>query len=149
MPPELDGAPRPPAGGWMDTYLETVSAPATPDGPTLPGLVGPVTSTGIPPMTSGDGFLVDPEKARAAIGRLEQMAADISRRLSSFRSGSTFDPPTSDGVGLQGAQNAQAMSGNAVAFVLALHDQIVATKGALQAQVDAYERVDRTNASRV
>lgn len=95
-----------------------------------------------------DGFLVDPEKAEAAIARLDEAILDIKQSLSSFRA-RRVEAPARDAVSVNLAVQIREMDRRAEAFVRTWADQIQAHRDAIQAQIDAYRRVDDEIAERL
>lgn len=96
----------------------------------------------------GDGFLVDPERAEAALAQLDQAIFDIRQSLDAFAV-PTVTPPARDDVSVNLARQISAMDQRAVAYVRAWADQIQAFRDAVQAQVDAYRLADEETAERL
>lgn len=95
---------------------------------------------------AGDGFRIDPERAQACIDALLVVAGDLRRSLSTLLT-FWFEPPGLDEVSINMTRNASEMALRARAYVAAWANQIEATAEALRQQLEAYRRVDETNAA--
>ncbi|MBW0132892.1 PE domain-containing protein [Pseudonocardia abyssalis] len=94
---------------------------------------------------AGGGFVVDPERAEACIAELTRIANEL--RIQAMSAGSLrFDPPGSDEVSLNMADNGFEMSQRAVNFVRTWAGQIELTRDALQRQLDGYRGIEDANA---
>lgn len=102
------------------------------------------------PPASGplDGFLVDPERAQAAIAQLDAAIADIRQSIGAFKFG-YVEPPARDPVSMNLAVQIREMDRRAELYVQTWASQIEAFRDAIQAQVDAYRRADEENAERL
>lgn len=96
----------------------------------------------------GDGFLVDPERAEAALAQLDRAILDIRQSLNAF-SISAVPPPARDEVSMNLARQIAVMDTRAQVYVRAWADQLQEFRDAVQAQVDAYRRVDDENAGQL
>jgi proteasome assembly chaperone (PAC2) family protein len=100
-----------------------------------------------PVVGVGDGFLVDPERARAAIAQLDEAVLDIRQALTVF-SRRGVEPPTMDPVGRNLAVQMAELDRRAEAFALAWIADIEATRDEIQQQIDAHVSVDSGHADR-
>jgi hypothetical protein len=125
-------------GGWESAALRAGSTVRlTGSQAVLAGLPGGAGS--------GQGFLVDPERAQAAIATLTGVIHDLEAGMAELGLRWTRAPGI-DPVSVRLGENMELMRQRALAYVLGWTEQIEATRDALQAQVDAYRRVDESNA---
>lgn len=88
------------------------------------------------------GFLVDPERASVAVAKLDEVIDRLTSTLGMFIFRNYVEPPGADHVSARIAQNTVWMIGNAHDYVQALRQQVLDSRDALRAQVDAYQRAD-------
>ena len=96
----------------------------------------------------GAGLAVDPERARVAVTRLDEALDALARAILRLRRGMTFPPPGADVVSVNLAKQAGVMASRAEAFAQAYAAQIAQARDALLAQIEAYQRTERTTAER-
>lgn len=96
----------------------------------------------------GAGLAVDPERAREAVTRLEEALDALAVGIADLRFGAGFPAPGADVVSVNLATQAREMARRAEAFAQAYAGQIMQARDALLAQIEAYERTERTNADR-
>lgn len=167
--PEPAAEPPPPGDGWMREYAETITQPEPPvadSGPVTPleimqmqgdtGVAQAAAQLGsaesglaaAPAGAMPDGFLLDPERAEAAVATMEQVVVDLRRAQILWKPGAAFDPPGADEVSRNLAANARVMADRADTYVTDYARQVEEVVLALRAQVEAYRRVEQANTAR-
>lgn len=93
------------------------------------------------------GFRVEPQRLVEAIKRLDVVLNSLDKVRNSAMN-TSFDPPGYDDVSINMAQNGAIMSMRAAEYVSAWIGQVVATRDALEQDLDAYIRTDEANSGR-
>lgn len=110
---------------------------------TLPASVVPEAFRAGPgPAGPVGGFLVDPDRANTAVAKLDEVLGRLTDTLADLAFRGRMEPPGADHVSARIAQNTTQMITNAEVYLRGLCDQVEATRNALCAQIDAYQRAD-------